>query len=58
MSVQELIGQIESLGSEFAAAISALTDEQEIRATQAQFLGTSRLLLHGGLLGDVQDLHL
>jgi len=39
VSVNELIGQIESLGSEFADAISALTDEQEIRAAQAKFLG-------------------
>ena len=39
MSVQDLIGQLESLGDEFAGAIAALTDEQAIRNAQAKFLG-------------------
>ncbi|HVK73834.1 MAG TPA: phenylalanine--tRNA ligase subunit alpha [Kofleriaceae bacterium] len=36
---QDLISQLERLGGEFAAAIAPLTDEQSIRAAQAQFLG-------------------
>lgn len=35
----ELIQQVEDLGREFAATIEPLTDEQEIRACQARYLG-------------------
>ena len=38
-STQDLISQLERLGGEFAAVIAPLTDEQSIRAAQAQFLG-------------------
>ena len=38
-STQDLISQLERLGGEFAATIAPLTDEQSIRAAQAQFLG-------------------
>ncbi len=39
MSGQQLIGQLEALGSEFATAIASLSDEQQIRGTQAKYLG-------------------
>lgn len=39
MSVDDLIGEIESLAGEFAAAIEPLVDEHEIRAAQATYLG-------------------
>jgi phenylalanyl-tRNA synthetase alpha chain len=39
MSARDLITNLEHLGDEFAAAIAQITDEQAIRATQAQFLG-------------------
>jgi phenylalanyl-tRNA synthetase alpha chain len=39
VSSRDLIGELESLGSEFASAIASLTDEQEIRNAQARFLG-------------------
>jgi phenylalanyl-tRNA synthetase alpha chain len=39
MSPDELIQKIEDLGAEFAAAIAPLSDEQEIRHAQAQYLG-------------------
>ncbi|WP_428264021.1 phenylalanine--tRNA ligase subunit alpha [Haliangium sp.] len=39
VSAQELIVRIEELGNQFAAAIEPLTDEQEIRNLQAQYMG-------------------
>jgi len=39
MSPDDLIQQIEILGGEFDALVAPLTDEQELRAAQAQFLG-------------------
>ncbi len=39
MSPDDLIQQIETLGGEFDALVAPLTDEQELRAAQAQFLG-------------------
>lgn len=39
MSATELISQLETLGHEFDAAIAPLSDEQEIRNTQARFVG-------------------
>src|SRR5687767_13322793 len=39
MSAAQLIANLERLGSEFHAAIRPLSDEQAIRAAQAQFLG-------------------
>jgi phenylalanyl-tRNA synthetase alpha chain len=39
MSATQLIESLERLGREFLAAIQPLTDEQAIRAMQAQFLG-------------------
>ncbi len=44
MTAQELIGKLESLGEEFDSAIAPLTDEQQIRATQARFLGKKGLV--------------
>ena len=44
MTAQELIGKLESLGVEFDSAIAPLTDEQEIRAAQARFLGKKGLV--------------
>jgi phenylalanyl-tRNA synthetase alpha chain len=39
MSASELIHSLEKLGDEFLSVIQPLSDEQAIRATQAQFLG-------------------
>ena len=39
MTTEELIARIEAVGAEFAAASAPLSDEQSIRATQAQYLG-------------------
>jgi len=39
MSPDDLIQQIETLGGEFDALVAPLSDEQELRAAQAQFLG-------------------
>jgi phenylalanyl-tRNA synthetase alpha chain len=39
LSADELIGTLERLQADFAAEIEALTDEQAIRAKQAEFLG-------------------
>jgi phenylalanyl-tRNA synthetase alpha chain len=39
MSATQLIANLEQLGSEFVAVIRPLSDEQAIRAAQAQFLG-------------------
>ncbi len=38
-TTNDLIAQLDRLGGEFAAIIAPLTDEQSIRAAQAQFLG-------------------
>src|SRR5262245_23691594 len=39
MSATQLIASLERLGNEFVAVIRPLSDEQAIRAAQAQFLG-------------------
>ncbi len=39
MSTPELIAKLEQLGDEFLAQAQSLTDEQSVRAAQAQFLG-------------------
>lgn len=39
MSAQQLITRVEQLGQQFAADIDPLVDEQEIRNTQARYLG-------------------
>ncbi len=44
MSAPELIGKLEALGAEFDGAIAPLTDEQEIRHTQARYLGKKGLV--------------
>ena len=45
MSAQELIADLEKLGDEFRVAIQPLSDEQSIRATQAQFLSRTGALM-------------
>jgi phenylalanyl-tRNA synthetase alpha chain len=45
MSAQDLISHLDKLGDDFAAAIAPVTDEQAIRATQAQFLNQTKELM-------------
>ena len=44
MSASNLISKLETLAEEFAGAISGLATEQEIRATQARYLGKKGLV--------------
>jgi phenylalanyl-tRNA synthetase alpha chain len=52
VSVDELIARIDDLGKQFAREIEPLTDEQEIRNLQAQYMGkkgqVSQLMKHLG----------